>query len=298
MKQIFITIFILTYQTVLTQDLIPNQFYSLETIGCPENKICESRKDLQGRLIFFQIFNNIGTLEAEYLRTDDSTFIYKSFHLMDHFELIKKPSYYGQRIYGQLRISNETIGGLKKAYNHDTYEPYNYMDTLLIPIGGWNERFKKGNLKERIHFNNQGEKQGAWDSYVETAKIIERVYEQDSLLSIVYLDEMSKEAESRQILKRLQGSWNVYSKWSNKHMEEIAVGQKKAITKSQYSIYSISPDMITVETFENGKSTTEIKKYKMSIDRNENLILDRKDKTVELKVLFLSDDEFRLLPLD
>lgn len=298
MKQIFITIFILTYQTVLTQDLIPNQFYSLETIDCPENKICESRKDLQGRLIFFQIFNNIGTLEAEYLRTDDSTFIYKSFHLMDHFELIKKPSYYGQRIYGQLRISNETIGGLKKAYNHDTYEPYNYMDTLLIPIGGWNERFKKGNLKERIHFDNQGKKHGAWDSYIETAKIIERLYEQDSLLSIDYLDEMSKEAEARQILERLQGSWYVHSKWSNKHMEEIAIGLKKASTKSQYSTYVISSDRLIIETFENRKSTAEIKKYKISIEQNENLILENRDKEAKMRVLFLSDDEFRLLPLD
>jgi len=276
------------------QDLMHSSHFHLETLDCPEGLVCESKTDDKDKLIFFQIFDIDGRLHSEYLRTSDSTFMYKAFHLMCDFTLIKKRSYYGPKVRGTLLISDTQIGEKIETLSAENFDSYKYHDTLLLPYGTWTIRDYEDNICERLKFNNQGEKQGAWDSYDNKKKTIERKYESDSLVNIHYVDEMSKNPEARDILKRMQGSWYVYPQWENKHMGHVAIGQKDELYKSKYAIYTIVNNDLKIESYEDGKKIGKTEKYKLTIKDNDLLVLSNKNFTVGTEVLSLSDDLFRL----
>jgi len=298
MKNIYFLFFAILPFNILAQDLFSSSDYHLETLDCPESMICEARNDDKHKLIFFQVFDKEGRLHEEYLRTSDSTFLYKSFHLMDHFNLIKKPSIYGQKSAGILLISNIQSGQEKESIHYDNYEAYTYHDTLLIPIGNWTVRDHHGKLKERVELNMQGENHGIWDTYEAGWEKIKRNYESDSLTNIFYVDEMAKEPEAREIIKRIQGTWYVYSKWENRHMENLAIGEKLKPLKSEYSSYTFTDNNLKINSFEKGKKVGKTENYKLSIKDNEVLVIMSKTQNSELEVLYLSDSDFRLLPIE
>lgn len=296
MKYLYALLFSFLFSFSLSgQELVHSSNYHLESIDCPENMICESRVGYNSTLIFFQIFDQEGRLHSEYLRTSDSTFLYKSFHLMDHFKLIKRPSTYGQKTRGALLISNKRVGEEKLAYCYDTYEPYQYHDTLLVPIGNWAVINSGHRLEESVSFNNEGERQGVWDSYNDGLKTIESTYEKDSLTNILYVDEMAREAKDREIIGRIQGTWYVNLKWENSHMAHLAIGQKRIENSFKYSRYSINGNELKIQSFKSGETVGKNKVYHISIKNNEWLVLKNNNQISEHKVLYLSDTKFHLL---
>ncbi len=296
MRVIFILLFSSLSNFSFGQTLNFSPLYHMEQIDCPDKMFCERRMHNK-QLFFLQVFTRDGQLHSEYLRSSDTTFEFTSFHLMDHFKLISKPSYYGQKTSGTLVISDQNIGPIKEGFYADNYESYNYHDTLLIPVGKWTTREYGGKIQEVLTYNDQGQKDGFWESSNQFGKTIKRTYQADSLINTVFTDEISKPINERNPHQKLQGTWNVTSNWDNQYMTEKALGKKENKACYQCSRYTFLGDELTIRTYEKGKPKNRPEKFHWSFE-NELLILKRKDKISQLKLLYLSTDRIYFISTD
>ncbi len=273
------------------------KLYHLETIDCPEGMHCE-QKTHNRKLLFQQVFNKHGQLVEEYLRTSDSSFLYTSYYLMDHFKLITKPSFYGSKTRGTLLISDRSIGPQKKATSPETYETYFYHDTILIPIYKWLTRTYAGNIQTIENFNASGLKDGLWRQHNRFGPTIQMTYQDDSLLHTSYIDEMSAESSDKKPLQKLQGEWIVKSQWDNQYMSEIGIGERREKPYLNCFVYEFKGQKLCISEIKQGKKMAKKEKYSVQFDGDEGLLITNQTQSTKLKILYLSERKIYFISTD
>lgn len=205
--------YILIFIAFLMVDTAIGQLPPLDTIALYHKGSINYEKDkinrvktYKGKTILHQVFHNDESLYKEYVRVNDSMYLYTEYYRIDLKRLIRSHGSNGKKREGLLLISRRTTGDTLTGFSAETFESFSYMDTILTPYGGW--RYYGGYLKLKANgaFNQNG-RHGNWstrDQYGQTQT--KYVFENNELVETLPLDILQHNSRDTTI-NYLIGNW-------------------------------------------------------------------------------------------
>ncbi len=147
------------------------QGYPEDTIGYYHNGIIDydykklkRNKLFEKKLMHLQEKYDSGKTSKEFIRYNDSTFLYTQYYDISPPKKKRRSVNLGKEKEGLVLISHWTTGDTVTTFDAETFEEHWHFDTLLVPIGKWCYFYPHGGYKMQGNYSIDG-KEGDWKYY-------------------------------------------------------------------------------------------------------------------------------------